>query len=137
MSVRWTEDDVKCLQNKHVGMTVQTSPDCARSAKPSKYRNRKATRGTEHFDSEREAKRWDELKLLAAAGEIGGLCRQVRFVVIPPNGEDRGTIYVADFLYVERSGQCVIEDAKGFATNEFKLKKKLMRQQYQIEVREV
>jgi hypothetical protein len=44
--------------------------------------------------------------------------------------------YVADFRY-EEGGATVVEDAKGFKTAAYKLKKKLMKAIHNIEIREV
>lgn len=90
------------------------------------------------FDSQREADRWIQLKLLAKAGEIEDLHRQVRFELIPKNDKYRAVAYVADFVYVDcRTGDTVVEDAKGFKTEAYKLKAKMMYHKYGIEVKEV
>jgi len=44
--------------------------------------------------------------------------------------------YFADFTYV-REGKYVVEDAKGWATREYKLKKKLVEALWGIEIQEV
>lgn len=85
------------------------------------------------FDSAREAKRWGELRLLEMGGEISNLSRQVTF---PLEGRDGPILtdsgkqqrnYVADFHYFDkRNGAWVIEDAKGFATKDYKLKKSIL-----------
>lgn len=75
------------------------------------------------FASKKEAKRWCDLKMLQAAGEIHDLKRQVKFSL-----NDGGTFaysYYADFTYIE-NGLLVVEDAKGTLTREFKKKQKLM-----------
>ena len=80
------------------------------------------------FDSKREAKRYQELQMLAAAGEIHALQLQPRFELQPSfkrNGKTvRAIHYVADFQYVE-NGRVIVEDTKGMETAVFKLKKKL------------
>lgn len=82
------------------------------------------------FASKREAKRYAELKLLEKAGEIKNLKRQVRYKL------QLETVYVADFTYDwTHGGGSVVEDAKGFATREFKRKAKLMKQQHNVDVR--
>lgn len=85
------------------------------------------------FDSIKEAHRWGALKLLERAGIIRDLKRQVR---IPLEGRDgpvrfmpsnRAAVYVADFTYHDvPKGVDVIEDAKGFETPEFKLKRAVL-----------
>lgn len=99
----------------------------------SKYGNRRTEVDGISFASAKEARRWSELRLLERAGQISGLERQVRYRM-----EVRGvpvTTYVADFRY-EREGGYVVEDAKGFATDVYKLKKKLMRAVFDIEIQE-
>ena len=94
-------------------------------------------------DSKKEAKRWEELLLLAQAGIITDLKRQVKFVLIPTQREpgteskrgrsiqgkvlERECSYIADFVYFDvQSGKQVVEDVKGVRTPEYKIKRKLM-----------
>ena len=77
------------------------------------------------------------------AGLICGLRRQVRVELIPNIYEgkkcvQRAANYVADFTYLQ-NGEMVIEDAKSPATKTevYKLKKKLVRWLYGIEIKEV
>lgn len=109
----------------------------------SKYKNRKVTVNGITFDSMKEANRWGQLKLMERAGRISNLRRQVRFCLIPeqrmpdtlgPRGGrrkgkiiEKGCYYVADFVY-EENGRTVVEDTKGFPTEAYKIKRKLMRQ---------
>jgi len=86
------------------------------------------------FPSRREAARYSELKLLERAGRIQNLRLQVRYP-LTINNQSCGH-YVSDFNYVE-NGQEIVEDVKGFVTDVFRLKKKLMRAIHGIEVREV
>ncbi len=108
-----------------------------------KYRAQRTTVDGITFDSKKEARRWQELKLLERAGEISELRRQVkynlyaghkRFIVDCaepilirstryPNG--RGVTYVADFVYTE-NGQQVIEDTKGMDTPVSRLKRAIV-----------
>lgn len=102
----------------------------------SKYYNRKTVTadGIRH-DSKKEANRWMELKLLEKIGKIEGLRRQVKFEVIPPVGHDRGSYYIADFVYI-KNGETVVEDCKGYRTEVYRLKRKLMRWRYGIRIKE-
>ncbi len=108
-----------------------------------KYGNRKTVIDGHTFDSKREATRYDVLKLLERAGQITGLELQPRFELIPKQRRDdgkpeRACEYVADFRYTDtRTGQTVIEDAKGMRTRDYILKRKLMLQVHGISVREV
>lgn len=104
--------------------------------KRNKFNARKTTVDGITFDSAKEAKRWTELKMLQAAGQIEHLHRQVPYSILV-NGE-KICSYVADFYYVEReSGDRVVEDCKGFRTREYLLKKKLMQAVHSITIREV
>lgn len=105
-----------------------------------KYNNRKITIDGETFDSKKEAKRWQELKLLQRSGQITALSRQVKFLLIPAqkaNGEvvERACSYIADFTYREH-GDFVVEDTKGIKTEVYKIKRKLMLEKYGIRIRE-
>lgn len=108
-----------------------------------KYGNRKTVIDGHTFDSEREATRYSQLQLLERAGQITGLELQPRFELIPKQRRDdgkpeRACEYVADFRYTDvRTGQQVIEDAKGMRTRDYIVKRKLMLQVHGISVREV
>jgi hypothetical protein len=102
---------------------------------------------TNGYDSKKEAKRAGTLKLLEKAGEITDLREQVTFVLCPAqyvkgfNGKDicarREMKYIADFVYVDvKTGQTVVNDAKGFRTPEYKKKANLMRRIYGIIIHE-
>jgi hypothetical protein len=86
------------------------------------------------FASKREAKRYSELKLAERNGDISNLELQPKFPLIV-NGKKIAT-YIADFRYTEH-GQVVIEDAKGFRTAVYRLKKKMVEAQYDVEIIEV
>lgn len=85
------------------------------------------------FASKREAHRYCELKLLEKAGELEALQLQPRFPL-----KVNGTLvctYVADFSYHDvKTGNMVIEDAKGVKTREFILKSKLFRALHSREI---
>lgn len=88
------------------------------------------------FDSKREANRWAELRLMERAGKIQKLKRQVRYLLIPSQYRDgkcveREASYIADFVYI-KDGHLVVEDCKGFRTPEYRLKRKLMLERYDI-----
>ncbi len=97
-----------------------------------KFGAKKATVGAEKFSSKLEAKRWGELVYLQLGGAIRDLQRQVKFPLIGRDGPiltptGRQAHYVADFLYVDaRSGLEVVEDAKGYPTPEYKLKRAIL-----------
>lgn len=105
-----------------------------------KYGNRKVSVNGYKFDSMREAQRYTELLLLQRAGEISDLKLQVPFELVPKQKDSRGRVireirYIADFVYTE-NGKTVVEDAKGYKTKEYELKKKLMKYFHNIEIKE-
>lgn len=118
-----------------------------------KYHARKFVIGDEMFDSKKEAARWQELKFLEQAGEISYLQRQVKYVLIPSQYEvsgytrtgkekrrlvERECSYVADFVYHDlASNEVVVEDVKGFRTNDYIIKRKLMLHVHGIKIVEV
>lgn len=98
----------------------------------SKYHNRKTVVDGIVFASQREAERYKELLLMQRAGVIEGLRLQVPFVLIPKSAHGAAIRYIADFTYREGT-ETVIEDAKGYRTREYRLKKRLMAERgYQI-----
>jgi hypothetical protein len=117
----------------------------------SKYHSRKVTIDGIEFDSQKEARRFRDLRLLERAGQITGLQRQVKFVLIPAQyepdtigkrgGVKRGKLierecsYIADFTYTE-DGKQVVEDTKGFKTEAYKIKRKLMLHIHGIRIKE-
>lgn len=86
------------------------------------------------FPSRREANRYAELKLMERAGLIQELELQVTYP-LEVNGQ-KVSSYRADFRYKEH-GKTVVADAKGFATDVFRIKKKWMAAQYGIEIVEI
>jgi hypothetical protein len=88
------------------------------------------------FASKKEAKRYQELKLLEKAKQIRALELQPVFKLMV--GEHQIGKYVADFGYWdERSSSRVYEDAKGFKTPMYRWKVKHVAAQYGIKVVEV
>lgn len=89
------------------------------------------------YDSKKEYKRHMELMLLQRAGEISDLKRQVPYELIPKQDGERAVTYVADFVYKDaRTGEEVVEDCKGFKTDVYKLKRKMLRYKYGIKILE-
>lgn len=110
-----------------------------------KYRAKATIVDGIRFASKKEARRYQELRLLEKAGEIRELQLQPEFDLLAPGRCDgslhRGVKvgkYVADFRYrAGRNGLLVIEDVKGFKTPLYRWKKKHVEAQYGIEIREV
>lgn len=104
----------------------------------SKYKNEKITYQGEEFDSKKEFEYYLILKDREKRGEISRLSRQVPFEIQPdfvtPDGKKiRAILYYADFTYYENDRLHIV-DVKGYRTEIYKLKKKLLAYQgYYIE----
>lgn len=86
------------------------------------------------YPSLAEAKRHQELILLERAGEIYGLLFQKITFDLVVNGV-LITSYRPDFVYYQK-GVRVIEDKKGYRTDEYMIKRSLMLAIYGIEILE-
>ena len=101
-----------------------------------KYRAQKTIVDNIVFDSKAEARRYAELKLLEGGGLIRDLSLQQQYD-LDVNGTRVGR-YVADFVYLDNeTGERVVEDVKGVRTPVYRLKKKMMKAIYGIEITEV
>ena len=120
-----------------------------------KFGARKVTINGETFDSQKEYRRYQELRLLERAGAIHDLMRQVKFELIPAQYEtyerlsektgkrladgkrclEKAVYYIADFVYWE-GDQMVVEDSKGYRTDDYIIKRKLMRYMHGIKIKE-
>lgn len=109
------------------------------------------------FDSKKEYKRWGLLKVMEQHGEISDLQRQVPYLLIPAQYEERTVtgkrktrikqhrveapvIYKADFEYRLPDGSLVTEDVKSKATRklpEYIIKRKLMLHIHGIRLKEI
>ena len=81
------------------------------------------------YHSKREKRRAIELELLLKAGKIADLKYQIPYILLPSftfNGKKYREIkYIADFVYFQ-DGKIIIEDCKGFKTEPYRIKKKLL-----------
>ena len=101
------------------------------------------------FDSQKEARRWQELRYLTRAGIVRDVHRQVVYELIPSQKDEKGKVieravnYVADFVYWEKGKdgvfRQVVEDVKSEATKtrEYIIKRKLMLWRFGTRIREV
>lgn len=113
----------------------------------SKYHNETVTVDGVTFDSKGEFLRWNFLKLMEQAGEISNLRYHVKYELIPAITEDvvvhlktkdkivtktvqSARYYEADFVYINKKGEEVVEDFKGQETELFKFKAALFRYKY-------
>lgn len=119
----------------------------------SKYGAKKVKTEDGMFDSVKEFRRWQALKMLERDGLITDLRRQVKYQLIPAQrepdiigkrgGRKLGAIiehecsYIADFEYRDKAGALHVEDAKGMRTTDYIIKRKLMLYVHGIRVEEV
>ena len=113
--------------------SVQTPPT---KPKKSKYGAVKTEVDGITFASKHEASRYLELRLLEQAGEITNLRLQVPYILFPKNKHGRALKYIADFTYNDGNGQLIVEDAKGVKTPVYRLKRRMMAEIYNIEIKE-
>lgn len=118
-----------------------------------KYGNTKRQRDGLTFDSKKEYYRYCELKMLLQKGEIHDLKTQVKYVLIPTQREtdiigkrggvvkgkviEREVAYYADFVYIDKNGQTIVEDTKGMRTTDYIIKRKLMLFIHGIRIKEL
>ena len=109
--------------------------------KASKYRNKRCEYNGMKFDSLKELRIWKELELQEAAGEIEDLTHHRVYNLKGLNG-NLICRYEADYTYMEK-GELVVADAKGYqggankATQVFRMKARLMKDNFGITVREL
>ena len=112
-----------------------------------KHGNKKTIVDGITFDSQREAKRYGELKLLQKAGEISNLQLQMPYKLVDSvklDGRKKPSIrYIADFvywIYAEDDYYTIIEDAKSPHLRKnpvYRLKKHLLKAIHGMEIKEV
>lgn len=95
-----------------------------------KYRNKKTIIDGITFDSRKEAVHYTYLQNLVKLGEITDLKLQQKFLIVPKeNKNTRARYYVADFTYINKNGEKIIEDVKSPITKKnpvYSLKKALI-----------
>ena len=155
-------------QERKKGRGPIPSPAASTPQPASKYHNKPTERVTAsgavlHFDSQKEARRYDELAALERAGKIRDLRLQVDFTLQEAytDGEGRrvrAIRYRADFTYrrkprwptqpmdpgefadkMEWDWPLVVEDVKSRATKTktYAMKRKLMKERFNIDIQEV
>ncbi len=104
--------------------------------RPSKFHNKPVVKDGIRFASQKEGRRYDELRLLERGGAIRDLRLQVRYP-LKVNGLLVCT-YVPDFVYHDiTADREIVEDAKGVRTREFITKSKLFEAIHGFKVVEV
>lgn len=104
-----------------------------------KYHNKKCIYKNMKFDSKKERDYYIVLEMMLKNKQITDLKTQVKFELQPSfkfNGKTiRSINYIADFTYI-KDGKLIIVDTKGYRTEVYKLKKKMM--QYKgLEIKEI
>lgn len=113
-----------------------------RAAPAAKKRSKYGAVKSGGYDSRKEHRRANELKLMQRAGLISNLRQQVKYVLIPTQRDPAGNLlekecsYYADFVY-DKDGVSVVEDTKGFRTPEYRIKRKLMLRIHGIVIKEI
>jgi hypothetical protein len=99
--------------------------------KPNKYHNHPTTVDGIRFDSKREARYYEQLKIRKAMGEVAYFLRQV------PIHLPGGTKLVIDFqvFYTDPARNPDYIDAKGKQTKEFRIKKREVEHHYPFEIK--
>jgi hypothetical protein len=100
----------------------------AQPPKAGKYGNCPTTVDGIRFDSKREARYYEGLKIRKATGEVLFWLRQVPFHL------PGGTKYVVDFLEFHHDGTVHVVDAKGKETQVFRLKKREVEHHYPVRI---
>ena len=83
------------------------------------------------FSSQREGKRYEELKQLQKCGEVVWFIRQA------PCHLPGGVKYLADFVVIWACGEVTVEDVKGMKTPMYRLKKRQVEAIYPIHIKEI
>lgn len=83
------------------------------------------------FASKKESRRYEELKQLQNDKEVLFFLRQTPFH-LPANLK-----YICDFTVFWSNNIVTFEDVKGFRTDQYKLKKKLIEHHYPISISEI
>jgi len=91
-----------------------------------KYRAKRQKTEDGSFDSKKELRVWEELKIRQAAGEISQLSHVRKDCTFDLHGLDGSLVcqYIADYIFVE-NGRSIAADAKGMKTTVYRLKRKL------------
>jgi len=106
-----------------------------------KYNAKKVVIEGHTFDSQKEGRRYNELRLLERAGEIRNLELKPVFPIVI-NGKKvkmkngRVAKYTADFSYFEGEER-VVEEVKGFRVRDYPLRCAVVEAIYNIKIREV
>lgn len=131
MSMRWSEEEYMEYLERAGKQTARQ-----KLKRKQKYNAEKTWVDGICFDSAKEARMYQDLKILQAAGEIKGFCRQPEFILVDGNEKTRAITYKADFIVFWDDGRVQIIDTKGYETKEWKRTEKLFKLRYpELEIR--
>lgn len=125
----YTKQSISNWKKSHESQGKDDDPE--KGKLKSKYHARKIKLDGITFDSKKEAKRYNELKVLEKLKVISNLRLQVPYVLIEKSQYGRSIKYFADFVYL-KNGETIVEDCKGMRTPVYRLKKRLMAEKYGI-----
>lgn len=116
---------------RHWNATGETPEQAIARKKPSKYRNRRVVVDDIPFDSQWEAAFYGRCLLRQRAGEIEKIFLKVPFWL------PGGVKYVLDFILLYPGGKLKYVDTKGFRTDTYKIKKKMVEARFGITIIEL
>jgi hypothetical protein len=119
-----------CAQNEQ-GDTIGTKP-------VSKYHNAVTDYLGRIFQSGHEAEVARDIQLEIKAGEMLAVCYQVRIPLTESRKRKEVVFYVADFITIDKNLKVHVIDAKSEPTKTYpyRMKKKLMKEKYNVDIEE-
>jgi hypothetical protein len=133
------DTELNLYQCQLTGRTLSGNCECqtgqytegkAKKVKKAKHNNKHTWVDGLCFDSQFEANRYGQLKLLMRAGTIKGFCRQPEFVLVEGNESQRAITYKADFIVFNNDGTVTVEDTKGYESEQWKRTYKMFKAKY-------
>jgi len=120
---------MRLTEKEFAKLTLQKGKDLVPlPPKPSKYGSVMEECQGIKFQSKREAKYFRELKARQYAGEVSYFLRQVPFELVG------GVRYRIDFMEVWKDGSIHWVDVKGFRTQTYKMKRRMVEASYPIKI---
>lgn len=113
--MRWTESELEAARNR---LSAVNHPARGKKPKSSKFGNHPTYVDGIRFASKREARYYEQLKLLKFSGEIRGFTHQVSLPL--PSGKRR---MIIDFMVINMDSSIRWIDAKGHPDPQWSVKK--------------
>lgn len=130
----YTQEQVDAMLKRIQDAAAKKGAVKEQPKKKSKYNNVETYYDGKKFDSKKECERYKELK----QSNVEDLQCQVKYPITINGVKVCG--YVADFVYKNHKGELVVEDVKSEHTRKlpvYRIKMKLMKAVYGIEIKEV